>query len=146
MMRVALAGTVLFALAALGNPGTAFWPWPLPWRYDSASFQLIYDTWLAKERLAPLRLLNNLCFYAVFFRLLSLHWETCHRALGWLLVPIGQASLYVFIWHVYIVLLVANLPLAAMHSAELNTVAHILAVLLVWWMVRSRFLFAWVPR
>ena len=146
LMRLALGGTTLFALAALGNPGAAFWPWPLPWRYDPASFQGFYDVWLAKERLAPLRLLNNLCLYAAFFGVLSRHWEACHRVLGWLLVPIGQASLYVFIWHVFIVLLVANTPLAALHSVPLNTLVHIGAVLVVWWMVRTRFLFAWVPR
>lgn len=146
VMRAAAAGTLVFAFAAIGNPGTAFWPWPLPWRYEQSAFQGFYEVWLAKERLAPLRLLNNLLFYAVFFRLLSLHWARCNRLLGWLLVPIGQASLYVFIWHVYLVLLVANTPLAGVHSVGLNTLVHIAAVLLLWRMVRSRFLFAWVPR
>jgi hypothetical protein len=145
-VMAAAAGTALFMLAALGNPGTAFWPWPLPWRYEPAVFQHVYDTWLAKERLAPLRLLNNLCFYAAFFALLSRQWERCNRLLGWLLVPIGQASLYVFIWHVYIVLLVANTPLATLQNPLLNTLVHAAAVLLLWSMVRTRFLFAWVPR
>jgi hypothetical protein len=61
-------------------------------------------------------------------------------------VPIGQASLYVFIWHVYIVLLVANTPLATLQNPLLNTLVHAAAVLLLWSMVRTRFLFAWVPR
>ncbi len=143
---LAAAVSLLFALAALGNPGTAFWPWPLPYRYDPALFQQVYDTWLAKERLAPLRLLNNLCFYACFFALLSRQWDLCNRLLGWLLVPIGQASLYVFIWHVYVVLLVANTPLGALHSLWMNTLVHAGAVLLLWWMVKRRFLFAVVPR
>lgn len=146
LVRAATVMTLLFLVVALGNPGTAFWPWPLPYRYDPALFQPIYDTWFAKERLAPLRLLNNLGFYVAFFGLLSRYWEPCNRLLGWLLVPIGQASLYVFVWHVYIVLLVANTPLATLHNVWLNTLVHMVAVLLLWWMVRSRFLFAWVPR
>ncbi len=146
LLLLAALGAGAFLLGAIGNPGRAFWPWPLPYHYDSAAFQAFYDVWLAKERLAPLRLLNNLCFYMVFFGLLSRHWERCNRWLGWLLVPIGQASLYVFIWHVYIVLLVANTPLVALHDVRINTLVHVAAVLLVWWMVRSRFLFGWVPR
>jgi hypothetical protein len=145
-VRAAVAGTLLFFFAALGNPGSAFWPWPLPYRYDPGLFQQIYDIWLAKERLAPLRLVNNLCFYASFFALLSRHWEACNRLLGWLLVPIGQASLYVFIWHVYLVLLVANTPIGSLHSVWLNTLLHAGGVLLLWWMVKRRFLFAVVPR
>jgi len=41
---------------------------------------------------------------------------------------------------------VANTPLAALHNPVLNTLVHAAVVLLLWSMVRTRFLFAWVPR
>ena len=146
LVRIAALLTVVFALAALGNPGRAFWPWPLPYEYGTAAFHRFYDTWLAKEHLAPLRLLNNLCFYLCFFVLLSRRWTICNRLLGWLLVPIGQASLYVFIWHIYLVLVVSNTPVPALQNIWLNTLMHLGGIALIGWMVRSRFLFAVVPR
>jgi fucose 4-O-acetylase-like acetyltransferase len=65
-------------------------------------------------------------------------------------VPIGQATLYVFILHVFVVLAVSNgvsfgYPLGHPHF-RVNTLAHALALGVLWLAVKRQFLFRWIPR
>lgn len=70
------------------------------------------------------------------------------RVGGWYFVPIGAASLYVFIVHVPLVLLIANLPGfgASGQGLWLNALVQIGACGLMWALVRRRVLFRFIPR
>lgn len=70
------------------------------------------------------------------------------RALGWLLLPLGRNSFYVFIMHVFVCLAVALVPGLAGDGLGLvgNTLVQLACVALLWTMVRRRFLFSIVPR
>ena len=67
------------------------------------------------------------------------------RALGWFLIPLGRATLYVFIMHVVLIAVVANIPALQQQSIFLNTVAYAVVLGLLWVMVRTRFLFRIIP-
>ena len=62
------------------------------------------------------------------------------------LIPLGQASLYVFVMHAFVVIAVANIPGLDRTSAWQGAVLHTLAIAVLWVLVRRRFLFAAVPR
>jgi fucose 4-O-acetylase-like acetyltransferase len=77
---------------------------------------------------------------------LSAFWLPVRRSVGWLLVPLGQATLYVFVTHVFFVLVVANVPVLNRGNVPLDTAAHAVVLGLLWLMVRKRFLFGVIPR
>lgn len=149
------AGQMVLGLCVVTSVGFALFTWnhPLPELPDWARlewmapgrFQAWYDQWFRKYNVGPGRLLNNLVLLPTLFALLTLAWRPIDRALGWLFIPLGQESMYVFFVHVYLILLVANLGLHQT-GAWGNTAVQVGALLLCWLMIRYRVLFRWVPR
>ena len=78
-------------------------------------------------------------------------WVPLRRVLGWLMLPLGQAALYSYIVHFFLILLVYNLtPLFATLPWEpsedvFTPVLQIAVVLLLWVLVRKRVLFGIIP-
>jgi hypothetical protein len=119
----------LGVLAAVGAIATALW-----FALDAEHF--------GKDRLDPLRLLLMVSLTALAYALLRT--PGAQRTLGWLLLPLGRNSFYVFIMQVFVCLAVAN---AAGGGGTASALALQLGALaLLWTMVRRRFLFRWVPR
>jgi hypothetical protein len=143
-----LAGTVCLGFIFLGfnNPYAMFWPWENLSFVPSEIFQSIYAFWFNKTMLGPGRLLNNAALFVTMYILLSRYWLGFEKALGWFLIPIGQASLYVFTLHVYIILLVINLPIEIHDSFVWGSAVHGGSLLMIWLMVKHRVLFNWIPR
>jgi hypothetical protein len=81
---------------------------------------------------------------------LTLFWGPIQRAVGWLLIPLGQASLYAYTVHLFAIVLAYNVPPYVGSDRpgwELhNTVGQLALVLLVWAMVKRRVLFGVIPR
>jgi hypothetical protein len=115
-------------LAAGGALATMLWFW-----LDAEHF--------GKDRLDPLRLVLMVSLTALTYALLRAH--VAQRALGWLLLPLGRNSFYVFIMQVFACVAVANVARGGMAWA---LVLQLGALALLWTMVRQRFLFRWVPR
>lgn len=105
--------------------------------YDSG-YQRIFLEW---GRLVDLPLVL-VCTYAV----LTVAWKPIEKSMGWLWIPLGQASLYVFIVHVFFVLAVANIPGLDRGSLWQGTLIHAAVIGIIFAMVRSRFLFRVIPR
>jgi hypothetical protein len=84
----------------------------------------------------------------LLYALLSRFWTPIHRATGWLLLPLGQASLTVFIVHVYVVGLIAHffVPRTPGHGLMLNTLVQAAAVGVLWFVARNPKWFGWIPR
>jgi hypothetical protein len=110
------------------------------------TYQAIYDAWFQRTRIEPGRLLDVLLVVVVGYAILTAFWRPIHRALGWFLVPLGQATLYVFIMHVLLALVAANVPGLATAGVLVGTLAYVVILGLLWVMVRTRFLFRLVPR
>jgi len=148
--RVLLWACVLLAVAL------AVFSWTSPYftnAYDvrlallpEQTFRTVYDDFFGRTYLGPGRLLNVLLVIIVGYALLSAYWKPLERTLGWFLVPLGQATLYVFILHVFLILAAANIPALRHGDIWLNTGAYIVILALLWTMVRTQFLFRIIPR
>lgn len=147
--RLMVAGAVLlavFSFYALNNPWFEI-PYGLRFHLiPEHQFGWVYYYFFDRKTLGIGRVANTFLLVAMLYLLLTRYRESCRRALGWLCIPIGKASLYVFIVHVAFVLLVDNLPPLQRGSLLLNTLAHTLVIVTVWQMVRTGFLFRWIPR
>jgi hypothetical protein len=143
---LAVSLSIGFILLGYNNPGTMFWPWRT-WSFISGeTYANMYLTWFSKTTLGLGRLLNNAALFVTVYVLLSRYWHLFNRAIGWLVIPLGQASLYVFTLHVYFILALNNTPIPAQQSFVLNTLVHAGTILTIWTMVRHKFLFGWIPR
>jgi hypothetical protein len=138
--------SVGFILLGYNNPGHMFWPWPT-WSFISGeTYSHIYLKWFSKTTLGLGRLLNNAVLFITLYVLLTRYWHVFNSVIGWLVVPLGQASLYVFTLHVYAILIINNTPIPAQQSFVLNSLVHAGTVLTIWMMIRHKFLFNWIPR
>lgn len=109
-------------------------------RYD-----WLYENLYQRIYLQPGRLLDLLLVLVVAYALLTAAWKPMNRLFGWFYVPIGAASLYVFIVHVFFVVAVANIPGLDRSSPWQGAVVHTVELGLIWLMVRQRFLFKVIP-
>lgn len=113
---------------------------------DGDSFEALYAAYFERTGLGLGRLANVLLVLLAGYALLTVFWRPVHRAVGWFLVPLGKATLYVFVIHVFLALLVAEIPGLGATTVLVNTVVHTLVLALLWVMVRKRVLFRLVPR
>jgi hypothetical protein len=110
------------------------------------TFRTIYDSYFGRTYLGPGRLINVLLVTITGYALLSGYWKPLHRALGWFLIPLGRATLYVFILHVFLILAATNIPALQQGNFWLNTTAYLVILGLLWVMVKKRFLFRIIPQ
>ena len=145
VVGVCAAITVAFALMSWANPYLAN-------EFDvrlaltsDANYRAVYDQFFGRTYLEPGRLLNVITLLVTAYALLTAYWKPIERAVGWLLIPLGQATLYVFIMHVVLIAVVANIPALQQGNVWLNTAAYAAIVALLWVMVRTKFLFRIIP-
>jgi OpgC protein len=103
-----------------------------------------------KVSLGPGRVALFLLVAAAGLAAASYGWKPLHDLFGWALIPLGQASLYVYAMHLFLLLAAYNVP-PYVGSTEPgwelhNSIGQIALVLMLWAMVRTRFLFRVVPR
>ena len=109
------------------------------------AYRAMYDSLFARTYLAPGRLLNVLVLVVAAYAFLTAYWRPVQRVLGWFLIPLGRATLYVFIMHVVLIAVVANIPVLQQENVLLNTAAYAVVLGVLWLMVRTRFLFRIIP-
>ena len=131
---------VLVSLWVAQSTGSA----PLP--FLSALTPGVLDAGYDRILLSWGRLLDLVLVLVVAHAVLTVAWKPLERATGWLWIPLGQASLYVLVVHVFFVLAVANIPGLDRDSLWPGTLLHSVVVGLILFMVRKRFLFAVIPR
>ncbi|MGI6897435.1 OpgC domain-containing protein [Enterobacter chengduensis] len=111
------------------------------------SFNAFYHTWAAKNELGPVRVLNDIALMVTVYLVLTYCWVPLNRLLGWFLIPLGQHSLYTFILHVYVVLLVSQFITFDLwrHAWIENTLVHAAALGMLWLMARYNVAARWIP-
>jgi len=86
----------------------------------------------------------------LIYAAVTLFWQPIERAFGWLLIPLGQASLYAYATHLFLVVAAYNIPPyvgSDQPGWELhNTIGQIFLVLVLWAMIKRRVLFSIIPR
>jgi hypothetical protein len=104
-----------------------------------------------KVPLRPWRLVAFLSVAIVAYTTATYLWVPIRRVLGWLMLPLGQAALYSYIVHFFLILLVYNLAqwfaTLAWEPSEaiFNPLLQSAVVILLWLMVRKRVLFGIIP-
>ncbi|WP_203135755.1 OpgC domain-containing protein [Microbacterium sp. JZ31] len=139
---VFVVGYVGFLVYLWAGDAFGFVPAPFP----ADLYGMLYDSGYPRIDMHWGRLLNIvlviLCSYAV----LTVAWKPFDVTMGWLWIPLGQASLYVFIVHVFFVLAVANIPGLDRSSVWQGTLIHTAVIAIIFLMVKKRFLFGVIPR
>ncbi|BEK74490.1 OpgC domain-containing protein [Enterobacter asburiae] len=111
------------------------------------SFNTFYHNWAAKNGLGPVRVLNDIALMVTVYLVLTYCWTPLNRLLGWFLIPLGQHSLYTFILHVYVVLLVSQFITFDLwrHAWIENTLVHAAALGILWLMAKYNVAARWIP-
>ncbi|MAY95742.1 MAG: acyltransferase domain-containing protein [Nocardioides sp.] len=145
-------GKILTGLAVVAYAGVLAWLW---WTHHSgispAPFPEDVYGWLYAEGyrrvdLRPGRLIDLALMIVVTYAVLTTCWKPIDRLVGWFWIPLGQASLYVFIVHVFFAVAVGNVPGLDRADWWQGAVVHTVVLAAIWWMVRRRVLFAVIPR
>ncbi|MHA7239505.1 OpgC domain-containing protein [Arthrobacter sp. TMS1-12-1] len=108
-------------------------------------YETLYESEYVRVILQPGRLINLAFFILAAHVILTAFWHPISRLTGWLYIPLGRASLYVFIVHVFFVLAVANTPGLDPDSIWQGLVVHAVVTLAIWCMVKKKVLFGVVP-
>jgi len=113
---------------------------------EPETFRKIYKTYFDKNTLGFGRLINDFAVLVVSYAILSYLWKPINKLFGWFFIPIGQASLYVFILHVFACIVIANITWFGGDDIWVNTLGHTLVFASMWLMVRYKILFNVIPR
>ena len=137
---------VFFLILANHKSDDLFWHWGRLNLISIDTYHEIYERYFDKTWLGLGRLLNNAALYIVAYVLLTRYWHWFNQALGWLLIPLGQNSLYVFTLHVYFTILVYNTGLVDLKNIWINSALHLFVIVSIWIMVKKQLLFSFIPR
>jgi hypothetical protein len=126
----------------------------LAWGAENGFFDIdpnVLDESFFKVALRPARIVAFLSVAIMAYTCATYLWVPMRRVMGWLMLPLGQAALYCYIVHFFLIVLVynlaptlASLP-AALPEEVLNPLLQVSVVLLLWALVRRRVLFGIVP-
>jgi hypothetical protein len=117
-----------------------------PFGIDGARWRAWDAEHFTKSTLDAARLVSMVAFTAVAYLALRRFAGTAERIAAPLLLPLGRASFYVFIVHVFLCLAVATaLPGDGLGLLG-NTLVQLAGLALVWAMVSREVLFRWIPR
>ena len=149
-------GRVVLALIVLAHLALVFFSLNNPYLSNSYDIRLdllsqgeflrIYQSAFERRLLGIGRVLDTALLLVTLYALLTALWKPLAAALGWFLVPLGQATLYVFVVHVFFALAVGNVPALGRADVLVGTATHAVVLALLWLMVKKRFLFRFVPR
>jgi hypothetical protein len=110
-------------------------------------FHLVYTNFILERTwLGAGRLLNAFVVVAALCEILNMTWPILKKWIGWWTIPIGQASLYIFILHLAAIPLVTAVSGYFKSYLVYNTFIHTLILVILWICVKTRFLFSIIPR
>jgi enterochelin esterase-like enzyme len=134
---------VLIVLYSLSNRLEQFLPDDADRAREIQLFALEYL--FGKADVRPGRIIASIIVFGFLYLLVTEAWRPLRRATGWLLLPLGEHSLYAYAAHVVIAIPVAlaldALTLPDRYARPLNFVVQIATLLLIWLLVRWRVLF-----
>lgn len=135
-------GGITLGLAALAQHDATLGAWP--------ALSPERESWLAatdRSLLGPVRLIAVAALFPLLLMAIERALRPIMATVGPVLLPLGRHSLYVYLMHVPIVVLWTVIVAPRLGgNAFVATLGQAGVVALLWWMVRRRFLFRWVPR
>lgn len=146
LFYLAISAAIGFLFLTNNNQHLLYLP---GWHLDfikPETYGMLYAFWFQKTSLGLGRILNNAVLFVLAYYLLTTYWVWFEKSLAWLLVPLGQNSLYVFTLHVYFLLLLSNTPLPGLNNIWINSFLHLAVIFTIWGMVKRQILFHIIPR
>jgi hypothetical protein len=145
-------GKVVTGVVVVGYAGILAWLWwtqhaglsPAPFPEDVYAW--LYAEGYRRVDLRPGRLVDLALMIVVTYAVLTTCWRPIDKVIGWFWIPLGQASLYVFIVHVFFAVAVGNIPGLDRADWWQGAAVHTVVLVAIWWMVRRRVLFSVIPR
>jgi len=137
---------LLFLFFTYNNPMPQIPVWLKLSIIPPETFYKYYNMFFMKNTLGYGRIINDFVMLIVSYALLSYFWKPIHRLFGWFFIPIGKSSLYIFIWHIYFCILIANLSIFEQNDIFINTLGHTFVLIALWILVKKRVLFSIIPR
>ncbi len=101
----------------------------------------LVEWFFAKDDVAPGRIVTFASFFVFAYALTTLAWQPLQRALGWLLLPLGQNALSAYVLQIFVLKLMEKLQhplLGAAPKVLTTTLFQFAGVLLVWSGIRLR--------
>jgi hypothetical protein len=109
---------------------------------SSTAHTLLVDQLFGKVDLRIGRLFIFAGFFIFAYTLVTLAWVPIRRALGWLLLPLGQDALSAYILHVFVVALAAKVKPMIFGTTSptpvANAVLQLLGIAVIWTAIRLR--------
>jgi hypothetical protein len=108
---------------------------------------VVNDIYSDYDHNPPLHVFAVLVWLFSLYQLVDYVWGPVRRLIGWFLIPLGQAALYVYAVHqVLVYLFLLNLSSYNRLNGLALGIAEIALMLTLWVMVKKRFLFRLIPR
>jgi hypothetical protein len=106
----------------------------------------LWRMFFVRETVGLGRAADTVALAALAYVVLTRWWGILEPVCAWFFVPLGQASLYIYLLHPVIALALEQF--GALHAGRyaLNTLAHVAVLAGLWLLVRHRVLFRWIPR
>lgn len=132
-----VSNIIISVIPALGLPGSEL----------ANSISTTLAPLFNKEALSPLRLVLFSLWFALGFYAFNRYEAVIKKYLGWILIPFGQNSLYVYILHA-ILLFFAHLLITPGTGTNIviNALGSLLLLAIIYTAVRTKFLFKIIPR
>lgn len=115
--------------------------------WDGAS---LASKMFTKSSVGIVRIVGLLIVFQFAYLMLTQFWVPICATLGWLLLPLGQNALYCYSFHMVIMTLMSilrlYLPGYFTQSELINSSLQLTMVLMIWWLIRKKFAFNFVPR
>jgi hypothetical protein len=110
------------------------------------TYDELWRIFFVRENVGLGRAADTVALAVLAYVVLTRWWGIVEPVCAWFFVPLGQASLYIYLVHPVIALALDQI--GALHAGRyaLNTVAHIAVLAGLWFLVRHRVLFRWIPR
>ncbi|MBD1860737.1 MULTISPECIES: OpgC domain-containing protein [Trichocoleus] len=102
--------------------------------------------WTDRSINGPIRLVTLLGLFPLLYMVVNTFWLPLNKALGKLLIPLGQNSLYVYVMHVPLTVLWFMVPGLTTGDALVTTLLQAIAIGFFWFLIKKQFLFNVVPR
>lgn len=138
---------VLFAVLISMSLGEGIWPVIVAQGEDFTS--MVYGAF-EKSSVGPGRIVAFAIVFQFAYLVVTMFWQPVRAAVGSILLPLGQNALYAYTVHVVVIWVFLSGQLESVgydsRVPVINTWFQLGAIILIWLLIRRRFMFAVVPR
>jgi hypothetical protein len=139
LMIVVVSIVVAAIVAAHYDMQLGTWP-------EQVSARAAWLRWTDRSRIGFIRLITLMGFFPLLYIIVDSFWQPIYKALGNILIPLGQNSLYVYVCHIPLTVIWYLIPGLIGAHPLVTTIGQLIAIALFWFMIKNEILFKVIPR